>query len=279
MKNENNQNNYSLLYEVCNNNEEIISDVKNPLFFFSEYINYEKSELNNSSFEELITFKTSLEERKQKAYNCFILEISLLEEERSAYLNIIVSLLISYYDYYNKLKRGVPIFKIVTNIIFDTLKDICYSDFQKYLDNENRNRLSKWHSINESIKSFTLKKLPENKWFQKRILTKITNGYENAFISDDTSFVSFKALFEGKYVENKVNWIDNKSSLCYFIKSLINSKLIVNPKNKHWQIVSEFFLFHGETIEPKDLLNQKVTSDKRKKEAIDNFINSLKNYS
>ena len=58
----------------------------------------------------------------------------------------------------------------------------------------------------------------------------------------------------------------------------MSSKVIINPRNKHWEIVSEFFLINGESIEQTELLNQKTTRDKGKIELIDEVIGLLVNY-
>ena len=65
-------------------------------------------------------------------------------------------------------------------------------------------------------------------------------------------------------------WKDGKASLYYFIKLLISSEVIKNPKNKHWQITAEFFLIKNETIHASEMLNQKPTADKRKREKLEN---------
>lgn len=159
----------------------------------------------------------------------------------------------------------------------EILAKICSSPYHVYLSSSNRKRLSRWFQVDEPIASFVLKNLPEDNWFERIFEDRlITSGSERRFISKETTFVTFKALFEGKHLENKINWIDNKASLHYFIKSLISSGIIINPKNKHWEITSEFFFLKGEIIRQSELLNLKSTTDKIKIKRIDKFIRSLK---
>jgi hypothetical protein len=90
-----------------------------------------------------------------------------------------------------------------------------------------------------------------------------------------TDFSTFKSLFGARQLENKINWIDRKSSLYYFIKLLIEHKVIKNSRNKHWEITSEFFLLKGESLLPKDFLNQKETQNKKNRKYLESFVNSL----
>ena len=61
-------------------------------------------------------------------------------------------------------------------------------------------------------------KIIEDKWFKRHVLNLLMDEDGPMFLSKDISMTTFIGLFEGKYLENKINWIDNKSSLIYFIK-------------------------------------------------------------
>jgi hypothetical protein len=219
-----------------------------------------------------LNYQRNLSTDSDYAFECFQLELNLLQNGKSVYLNTIVDFLFGCYQ--KALKDNV----FVINTIIKLFSKICQPPIISNLNSRNIKRLSKWFTLKEPIKSFVLKKLPEDKWFENRFMNKMMYGFEHHLISKDTKFTSFKALFEGKYLENKINWIDNKSSLCYFVKSLILKKVIQNPKNKHWEIVSEFILLNGEPIKQSELINQKVTKNKNKIYQIDLFVSSLANY-
>ena len=268
------QNGYSKLFIDLSSLEvePNINTVDNPFIYLANYLDIPGISSEQLEFSQSLSNQSSLQLKTDHAYECFLLEITYLEEKKDKYLNHIIDFLFqTYKDSLNKEK-------LITSCIRQLFTKICQSHLNIYVDNNNRNRLSKWHTLKEPIKSFVLKKVPEDRWFQKRIWNKMRNHHKYELISIDTSYSSFKALFEGKYLENKINWVDNKSSLIYFIKSLMSSKVIINPRNKHWEIVSEFFLINGESIEQTELLNQKTTRDKGKIELIDEVIGLLVNY-
>jgi hypothetical protein len=246
--------------------------VDNPFMYLANYMATRGISSAQLEFSQSLSNQSSLQLKTDQAYECFLLEITHLEDEKTEYLNSIINFL------YQTYKDSTDSEKLIMSCIRQLFTKICQSHLNIYIDNNNRNRLSKWHSLKEPIKSFTLKKVPEDRWFQNRIWYQMRNHYLYELISRDTPYSSFKALFEGKYIENKINWTDNKSSLIYFIKSLISSKVIINPRNKHWEIVSEFFLINGESIEQAELLNQKTTRNKEKRELIDDVIGLLVNY-
>jgi len=59
---------------------------------------------------------------------------------------------------------------------------------------------------------------------------------------------------------------------------LISKKAIENPRNKHWEIVSEYISINGEPIKQTELLNQKPTTNKEKRLIIERFVQLLVNY-
>ena len=141
------------------------------------------------------------------------------------------------------------------------------------MNDKNRTTLSNWYYLKKPIKSFLLKKQIE----PKRLKYLFDQHFVvNRLISSQTEFETFKTLFQAKHLENKINWTGEKSTLYYFIRHLVNSKLIKNPNNKHWSIASEFFLLKGELLTPKDFLNQKETKNIKKRKNIENFIEELK---
>lgn len=264
---------FSELYQELNNSESNENgDLKNPFNILTNYEVDSDSSFNVSDFNDALKYQIEARNELEYAFECFSLEFTLLKHKNVLYLNQVVDFIYNYYEM-SLLKND-----ILTNLIIGVFELFCKPPYTNYLNNRNRKRLSKWYEVKEPIKSFTLKIMPEDKWFSNQYSSNNIRGFKNSLISTDTSFNSFKALFDGKYLENKINWIDKKSSLCYFIKQLIASKLIVNPRNKHWEIVAEFFLINGEPIKQSELLNQKVTTNKDKIRRIDSFIHSLSNY-
>src|SRR5690606_1320533 len=159
---------------------------------------------------------------------------------------------------------------LLLNSIKDILKSIFIS-FHLELNNANREVLSKWFYLKNAIVSFKFRKFPEDKRFEilyERYL-------KGRFVSTLTSFNTFKNLFEARQLENKINWVDRKSSLYYFIKLLIEYEVVSNPKNKHWEITSEFFLLKGEPLLPRDFLNQKETQNKNSRKTLEFFVKAL----
>jgi hypothetical protein len=249
-----------------------IGALNNPFDFLSLYISKSSTIIDVNNFKESLNYQRNLSTDSDYAFECFQLEITLLKDDKSVYLNCIIDFLFNCYE--QSLKDNI----FITNTIILLLSKICQPPFVTYLNSTNLKRLSKWFTLKEPIKSFVLKKLPEEKWFENSFINTLTHNNKYSFISKTTSFRTFKALFEGKYLEKKINWTGNKSSLCYFIKKLISEKVIHNPKNKHWEIVSEFFLLNGEPIKQSELINQKVTTNRSKTIILDYFVSSLKRY-
>lgn len=259
-----------------NNKKYRTSGIKNPFYsYINDYSNPDLFSVNFENLQDGLNFQTQLNTSANDSYNWFILELILLEENKTEYLNIIVDYLLVEYDRLRILTSEKTKSALIINSIMNILGKICSSPYQSYLNNNNRKQLSIWFDVNEPIFSFTLKEHPEDKWFEQKFRDLLISKSEKGFISNETSFSTFKALFNGKYLENKINWIDNKASLRYFIRSLISKEVIINPKNKHWEITSEFFFLRGENIKRSELLNKKSTTDKKKRRKIDLFINFL----
>jgi hypothetical protein len=267
---------FSNLFKECTNSTGKYEGVSHPFFYIKAVIEKNEIPFDRDKLLDSYTYYNQLINETKNQYIIFELELCLLQKNKGEYLNHIV---FSLYKDLKNLKENsttTPHHELAKNQIFYVFSKICNSNKSVYLNNLNRKRLLKWYYLKEPIKSFKLKIMPEEKWFENYLMFRMQNSFAYNFISKDTSITSFKALFEGKYLENKINWIDNKSSLYYFIQKLICSKLIENPKNKHWQITSEFFLLKGESIRPKDLTNQKATTNSLKRQNIDIFINRLK---
>jgi len=289
MNSKKNQTGFSFLYEkYCDNfghthqqhsnfsgyikNEDRVS---HPFVFLRDLLSPSYSDASNlASFDSALLFYNELKTDVEYSYNCFELEFSFLLEKKGLYLNSIINY---HFDLLNEIKfdqfpNQNRYSGIIFNAIMGILIRISNSHYNVYINSTNRKKLSKWVIIKEPIFSFVMKKHAEDKWFKE-----ISKKYLKDFIIlNDNSFETFKLLFQGKHLDNKIKWKDNKSSLCYFIYLLINSKTLSPTKNKHWLITSEFFLLKGESIAAGELVNQKHTTDIIKREKLEKFVNALK---
>jgi len=275
MHNSNQQNGFSKLYEknmLSPNHIDIDENsIEHPFAFIEIYLEKDKSNYDLQLFEHWAFFLKQLKEEQNYSYYCFELELNLLYTNKNNYLNEMVLILINIKQTI-KLKSIKNVYLRLLNVIVnDILKNIFIS-YHLDLNSKNRIKLTPWFHLKEPILSFRLIKYPEDKRLKRLMMRYLSL----IFISKDTKFSTFKALFEGRYLENKINWMGNKSSLYYFIKLLISNKVIRNPKNKHWKIASEFFLLKGETLTPNDFLNQKETKHKRKRKELELFVKALK---
>lgn len=276
------QNSFSKLFEKNRDNfyfhKPNGNSIEYPFSFIENYFS------NNFESNDLIEFNNGLRHFKElkelqiSSYTCFEYELSLLESHKTEYINEVVSKLIQIkqkirnYSHVNKYTK--PYYTMLSTIGKNILENIFIS-YHLDLNSENRMYLSKWFYLKEPVISFRLIKYPEDKNFEI-IYNEYLRSPINGFISYETSFSTFKSIFEGRTLVNKINWIDKKSSLYYFIKLLIKEKVIRSTKNKHWAIASEFFLLNGETLIPRDFLNQKETQDTEKRKRLQGFVSELK---
>lgn len=251
------------------------SEVEYPFSFLDYYLKQEDKSVELKQFETGFNFHMKLQNHKKQAYNCFEYELNLLDNGKYLYLNEVTLLLFKALQkimaHQRKYKYLHAYHRTLSNIASNILKDI-FMHYHLDLDSRNRDKLSKWFHLKEPIISFRFSKSQEEKRLYSLYFKHLYNG---SFINLTTEFGTFKALFEGRVLENKINWIDNKSSLYYFIKLLVSNKVVKNPKNRHWQITAEFFLLKGETLLPNDFLNQKETQNKEKREALEKFVSAL----
>lgn len=274
----------SVFFQTKPRNFKIISEIehtlKHPFVFLEHYksnpindINLHGIRIDQNSFKNSISFFNQLKSEQFNAYKHFELELSLSDEYKRDYLNEVVSILLNFRTSVHlpsKRYNNASYYGILSNVVIDILKNIFITHHLLFND-KNRATLSPMFYLTEPIKSFQLKRHIEEKKFH-RLFTRLVQA---EFIGFDTSFYTFKSVFEGRYLENKVNWVGNKSSLYYLIKLLIKEKAILNPKNKHWLITSQFFLLNGEPLNQGDFINQKETQQKSKRTIIEKFINSL----
>lgn len=250
-----------------------------PFAFIESYISPTNPEkFRFDSFEPGFDIFQLINKQLEQQYQVFHFELSLLIQGRIEYLNEQVDIIYGLYHKISGIKSSSldyrlnqqKIHLLVRNILKELLSKI-FVNYHQELNNKHRLNLSKWYYLKPTITSFKLLKSPENRNFEiiyKRYL-------EGSFVDPRTKFSTFRALFEGKNLRAKINWIDNKSSLYYFVRELTKSKAIKSTRNKHWQITAEFFLLNGEELLPSDFPNQQETQDENKRELIDGFIQIL----
>lgn len=271
---------YILNYNPWAKEEDLKDRVEHPFVFIESYIHDFNGYPSINTFEKAQAIFNNIKEYQKAAYNCFELELNLLQENRIKYLNQIVSRLLVIQKDLRQIKRKKELEKYrgINNLLLlllGSIKEVLKSIFISYhleLNNTNRETLSKWFYLKKAITSFRFNKHPEDKRLEILYRKYLT---DRKFVSILTNFDTFKSLFEGKQLENKINWIDKKSSLYYFIKLLIEYDVVRNPKNKHWEITSEFFLLNGESLLPRDFLNQKETQNNTKRENLESFVKAL----
>ena len=249
--------------------------IMHPFYFVEEYLKKEYPAENLNKFEEGISFYNRLKDVQAQAFRRFEFEYCLIPQNKIIYLNEVVDILLtirnqitrsSQSNFYNDDYLG-----LIRIVLQDILKEIFVS-YHLDLNNSNRTVLSKWFYLKESVVSFSF-----TSHIDEKRLKDLYKEYlvRPGFIAYSDSFDTFKCLFEGRRMENKINWIDQKSSLFLFIRLLRNYKIIRNTKNKHWLITSEFFLLKGETLVPADFLNQKETQNHEKRKNLIAFVNHL----
>ncbi|GAA3623063.1 hypothetical protein [Flavivirga jejuensis] len=246
-----------------------------PFEFFEKLLSEEGFEvIEFRNFDNGFIFYNNLQKQAEHSFNWFQYEYSLIKGSNE-YLNKIVNKLLGFYKLTRTFDKQYEFKKGYFNLIETVLKNILEKIFTSYhldLNKSNRIYLSKWYYLKEPINSFKFSKYPED----KRLKELYDKYLKTSFIHYNTPFVTFKALFENRTLVNKINWVDQKTTLYFFIKLLRQHKVIKNTKNKHWIIASEFFLLKGETLIPKDFLNQKEPQTKKKRELLEKFVLALK---
>lgn len=246
----------------------INSETADPhAFFFLENLIKNISQIPKVfQFEDFWNYKLTLDSSINYSIKLFELEASMLVDNKSIYINstienlkileepIISSRMNLRAKYTYQL--GLPEANIyhVLGMLKDCIAEILINidkKFASHFSKENRDYVAFFKKPQEFYRSFSLIQTIESRRFEK-----IFHRF-GPFISRETSFESFKALFQNTFLEKKIIWVGTKSALCYFVQQLISNKVIIDPKNKHWKIVSQNFLLRGEFIPSEKLLNQK----------------------
>lgn len=269
-------NHTTIFYKHYHNNPHCdISQLNQHPFSLIEVLYEQEMGFLHYEFDSSFSIFQSIKDFNKKSYLVFEYEMFLLVSfQKLNYLNEVTSILI---DSFKSLRQEIDreefktrVLEMKLNLTKESLRRIFLS-YHFELNEKNRIYLSKWFYLKEPIKSFVFTKVQE----EKRLKILFNKYLRGLFFRFDTSFDTFKCLFQGKYLNHKLNWVDKKSSLYYFIKLLNKHKVIKNTKNKHWVITSEFFLINSETVIPDDFVNQKETQNQNKREKIENFVNSL----
>lgn len=247
-----------------------------PFEFLDKLVRSKNIIDNLDKFHESFAEYENLKDKQKKAFNRFEFEYNLVRENKTDYLNTTVKKLRHQLEIIKTLRKDNFFHNQPLNLIQSIIKNILKEIFVLYhvdLNEKNRTFLAKWYYLKEPILSFKFTKYPED-----RRLEELFNKYlKGTFISNSTKFETFKSLFENRAMVNKVDWIDKKTSLYYFIKLLRKENVIKNAKNKHWLIASEFFLLKGEILISKDFVNQKEPQTKSTRIPLEAFVLALKN--
>lgn len=233
------------------------------------------SQVSTSRYQDSFSLYKASKVELQESLNRFEFEYATVINNKTGYLNGTVKRLIVLLKNLGYKKSDNPFSNQVLQIIESLIKEGLNSIFISHhleLTESNRAYLSKWYYLKEPIQSFKFVRHPEERRLEE-LYKKYLLGN---FVAYQTPFSTFKSLFEKRRLVNKINWVGNKTSLFFFIKLLREHDIIKNTKNKHWSIVSEFFLLKGESLEPKDFTNQKEPKTKETREPLEKFVQSLR---
>ncbi|MBS9773789.1 MAG: hypothetical protein KGV59_01350 [Tenacibaculum sp.] len=159
------------------------------------------------------------------------------------------------------------------------LKNLTYSYFE-YLDQATKNKIK---TINRHFISFfktkTLEKSFEsslpNDYSKSLKLSSIRKNLINKGCIKEINNPYFVKIFDNTHeVIQRVNWIESKGLLFYFINKLIEKEIIINPKDK-WKKVSMCFLWNGKYIDYIKMKHTPSSKNRIKNKMIDNIIEKL----
>lgn len=164
------------------------------------------------------------------------------------------------FDYYPLVQNSIK------NLIIEISKL-----FAHLLSPYNRDYYFSLIEIKKPLLSFRIKKAVRDEHFYQLAQQYIVRG---GFIAGSDIFY-FKYLFEGRRLEQKINWLGPKNTLCYFIKLLQRNNIIHKHTHSHWMVTAEFFLHKGRPLLSKQLLNQPKPENKTKTNTLENFVGLL----
>jgi len=245
----------------------------NPFTFFSTY--YQAFgypwELYNSKDAYQQYFAVKFEE--EKSFATIEFEAALLfQEKKSIYINECSAILVDLLQQYSTKEKTIydNYDSILINSVENLFVNLCRK-FPLLLTAPIRDYYFFLTNIQTPLHSFKFSKHVRNDNYENLFNKHIREG---GFVSGQLKPHVFKTLFNGGRLEQKINWIDHKNSLCYFIKLLNKHKVINKHEVSHWEVVAEFFLLKGNPIKREELLNQPPPL-KKKRLSLENFVFQL----
>ncbi len=179
----------------------------------------------------------------------------------------------------NAKKYDIKNYNLIIEKFTLALKNIVYSYFE-YLNSHTKNKVK---SINPNFISFFEVKRPETSFEislsnRDSKLTKLSNMRQNLIDNNcikEISNSTFVKIFDNTYdIAQRIDWVENKGLLFYFINKLIEKGIIINPKNK-WKKVSMCFSLNGIYIDYIVMKHIKASKNKVKNKIIDEAIKKL----
>lgn len=219
-------------------------------------------------------YYSSIKIEERKSFAIVELEAALLfQDNKFLYINKCLKILSDFRSKFaNKRKT---IYDNYDSILINSIEHLFLlisRRFPLHLDASSRDYYSFLTDIQEPIHAFKFLKRVDDKHFEKLFYDHIKAG---GFISWKTKPHVFRSLFNGGRLEQKIEWVDHKNSLCYLIKQLNKYRVIKKHEDSHWKVVAEFFLLNGEPIRKEKLLNQPPPKDRTKRLHIENFVKQL----
>lgn len=239
------------------------------------------------------SFHQNIQKTVEDAFFNFRFELNLCPKyNKSPYINEVVRILYFLYTRVEKKNRSrnknlikdnlniaftksyFPLYQFLLDAYYYCIEKIA-DRYSSLLNNESKKILLDIISPAEPILSFKInKEIPDNllkESFENRLIKK-------ELINVETEFSNFKTLFLGQPLREKIEWISTLGALYYFITLLIKEddngrKAIQDPKNKHWQITSEFFSYDGGKRVPN--LKRQKPPRKQLRRPIELFVNDL----
>lgn len=240
---------------------------------------FQENNLNHlieSGTKDIYDIYLEIKEAEKISLSIVEIETSLLSEYNSQikYINRCIEILIKLhnrtfkkeYEFFNQFDYYPLVNNSIKNLIIEISKL-----FAHLLSPYNRDYYFSLIEIKKPLLSFRIKKAVRDEHFFQLSQEYMVQG---GFISS-SDILYFKSLFEARRLEQKINWLGPKNTLCYFIKLLQRTNVIHNHSHSHWEVTAEFFLLKGRPLFPKQLLNQPKPENKIKINTLENFVGLL----
>lgn len=208
----------------------------------------------------------------------FLLFLSLQDQKSS---NLILNqLVIALCDILENLKRQTPktqVDKIALNLINIYVENDLKKMSNTYFDiitPANHKRIKKIFpnliDLLEHKNKFLSFKIHPNQQRPSKAIEILHNSLKNnELINKNTQLHLFREVFENKYNSVKIDWIDNKATLFYFINELIRNEIIEKDYNL-WRKVSYCITVNSKEIG--NIKNSRATENQDKKDKVNRVI-------